>query len=320
MKKVLENYFGCQIETEEYRGSLELPVYMAVRKIEIVKLFHSRFAVINISEDISMTSSAMKKQQERYEQVLQMPVAFQVKLNSVTMRNSLVKKKIAFLSLPNNVFLPFLGIVLQEIHMKKVIHSDKMMPATQMVFLELLYQKSSEGLTKSQIAEKLNLTKTSITRATVQLEEMNLILQQKHGKEIKIFRNASPRAYYENAKRYLINPIQKMKEVKWEKCLESVCKAGESALSYYSSLNPPAIEEKAIYKGSEIIDQLELEDVRFTEARCVRLQMWKYDPYYFAQNGVADPVSLICSLREIDDERIEMCIEELLEELDDTWN
>ncbi len=320
MKKELENYFGCQIETEEYKCALELPVYMAVRKIEIVKLFHSRFAVVDISEDASMTSSAMKKQQERYEQVLQMPVAFQVKLDGVAMRNSLIKKKIAFLSLPDNVFLPFLGIVLQEIREKKIIHADKMMPATQMVFLELLYQKSREGFTKSQIAEELNLTKTSITRATTQLEEMNLILQEKHGKEVKIFRNASPRSYYENAKPYLINPVQKVKEVKWEECLESACAAGESALSWNTSLNPPQIEEKAIYKGSEIIDQLELTDIRFTEARCVKLQLWKYDPCYFVQNGVADPVSLICSLREMDDERIEMCIEELLEELDDTWN
>lgn len=320
MKKELENYFGCRVEIEEYKDALELPVYMAVRKIEIVKLFHSRFAVVDISEDASMTSSAMKKQQKRYEQVLQMPVAFQVKLDSAAMRNSLVKKKISFLSLPDNVFLPFLGIVLQEIHMKKAIHADKMMPATQMVFLELLYQKSGEGFTKSQIAEKLNLTKTSITRATAQLEEMNLILQEKHGKEITIFRNASPRAYYENAKPYLINPVQKVIEVKWEECLESVCAGGENALSSYSSLNPPLVEEKAIYKGSEMIDQLEQVDVRFTEARCVRLQLWKYDPGYFAQNGVADPVSLLCSLKEMDDERIEMCMEELVEELDDTWN
>ena len=320
MKKELENYFGCRVEIEEFKDVLELPVYMSVRKIEIVKLFHSRFAIIDISEDASITSSVMKKQQERYEQALQMPVAFQVKLDSAAMRNSLVKKKISFLSLPDNVFLPFLGIVLQEIHMKKAVHADKMMPATQMVFLELLYQKSGEGFTKSQIAEKLNLTKTSITRATAQLEEMNLILQEKHGKEIKIFRNASPRVYYENAKPYLINPVQKVIEVKWEECLEVVCTGGESALSSYSSLNPPSVEEKAIYKGSEMIDQLEQADVRFTEARCVRLQLWKYDPGYFAQNGVADPVSLICSLREMDDERIEMCIEELLEELDDTWN
>jgi len=49
------------------------------------------------------------------------------------------------------------------------------MPATQMVFLELLYMDDEESALKSEVANKLNLTKTSITRATAQLEEMGLV-------------------------------------------------------------------------------------------------------------------------------------------------
>ncbi len=42
---------------------------------------------------------------------------------------------------------------------------------------------------KSEVANKLNLTKTSITRATAQLEGMGLIRQMKSGTEIAIKRN-----------------------------------------------------------------------------------------------------------------------------------
>ena len=81
--------------------------------------------------------------------------------------------------LPGNVFLPFMGIVLQDVYRKQLVKADKMMPATQMVFLELLYMDDEDSVLKSEVANKLNLTKTSITRATAQLEEMGLIRQMK---------------------------------------------------------------------------------------------------------------------------------------------
>jgi len=142
-------------------------------------------------------------------------------------------------------------------------------------------------LWKCEVATRLNLTKTSITRATAQLESMGLILQNKSGKEVTIVRNYSRKEYYEKAREYLINPVQKVLEVEWEDRLSEAYKAGESALSLDSSLNPPRIEAFAIYKGAELVDQL------------VKV----------------DPVSLACSLKDAKDERIEMCIDELLEDL-----
>lgn len=90
----------------------------------------------------------------------------------------------------------------------------------------------------------------------------------------------------------------------------------ESALSQVSELNPPRIEERAIYKGEEVIDQLEIADARYEDwDECLNVQLWKYNPSYFAREGRVDPVSLACTFKGNEDERIEMCIEELLEEL-----
>lgn len=69
------------------------------------------------------------------------------------------------MDLPGNVFLPFMGIVLQDMYRKQFVKTDKMMPATQRVFFELLYMEDEESALKSQVAKKLNLTKTSVTRA-----------------------------------------------------------------------------------------------------------------------------------------------------------
>ncbi|MFQ7124355.1 MAG: serine hydrolase [Eisenbergiella sp.] len=204
----------------------------------------------------------------------------------------------------------------QEVYLKQLVKADKMMPATQMVFLELLYMEDEESVLKSEVANKLNLTKTSITRATAQLEGMGLIRQMKSGTEIAIKRNYTRKEYYENAKAYLINPVQKeITIMRCEATFESFS-AGETALSQESELNPPRIEERAIYKGEEVVDQLEIVDARSEDPDdCLKVQLWKYNPSYFAREGCVDPVSLACTFKGNEDERIEMSIEKLLEEL-----
>ena len=204
----------------------------------------------------------------------------------------------------------------QEVYLKQLVKADKMMPATQMVFLELLYMEDEESVLKSEVANKLNLTKTSITRATAQLEGMGLIRQMKSGTEIAIKRNYTRKEYYENAKAYLINPVQKeITIMRCEATFESFS-AGETALSQESELNPPRIEERTIYKGEEVVGQLEIVDARSEDPDdCLKVQLWKYNPSYFAREGCVDPVSLACTFKGNKDERIEMSIEKLLAEL-----
>lgn len=316
MKKQLEQYFGCEVKIREYKNKLSLPIFMTMRDIAMVEIYGVNFAIVDVMKEAELSVAAMKKQKVKYEEVLQCPVAYQVALNSVSMRNALVKNGVPFVDLPGNVFLPFMGIVLQDVYRKQFVKADKMMPATQMVFLELLYMNDEESALKSEVANKLNLTKTSITRATAQLEEMGLIEQIKSGTEISIKRNCSRKEYYENAKAYLINPVQKVITIMRDEATFETFGAGESALSQVSELNPPRIEECAIYKGEEVIDQLEIVDARYEDwDDCLNVQLWKYNPSYFAREGRIDPVSLACTFKENEDERIEMCIEELLEVL-----
>ena len=307
MKKELEQYFGCEVKIAEYKNKLPLPIFMTMRDIVMVEIYGVTFAII-VPRLTPMSAIFCSTSLEA--------VAYEVAINNVSMRNALVKSGVPFVNLPGNVFLPFMGIVLQDVYRKQLVKADKMMPATQMVFLELLYMSDEESVLKSEVANKLNLTKTSITRATAQLEEMGLIRQMKSGTEIAIKRNYSRKEYYENAKGYLINPVQKVITImRYEANFESFS-AGETALSQESELNPPRIEERAIYKGEEVVDQLEIVDARSEDPDdCLKIQLWKYNPSYFARERRVDPVSLACTFKGNEDERIEMSIEELLEEL-----
>ncbi|MBQ8085358.1 MAG: hypothetical protein IJ232_04555 [Lachnospiraceae bacterium] len=316
MKKQLEQYFGCKVKIAQYNNILPLPIFMTVRDIAMVEIYGVNFAIVDVVQEKELSIAAMKKQKTKYEEALQCPVAYEVAINSVSMRNAMVKNGVPFVDLPGNVFLPFMGIVLQDVYKKQLVKRDKMMPATQMVFLELLYMDDEESTLKSEAANKLNLTKTSITRATAQLEKMGLIRQIKSGTEISIMRNYPRKEYYENAKVYLINPVQKEIIIMRNKATFESFVAGETALSYKSELNPPRIKECAIYKGEEVAGKLVIVDARSENPDdCLKVQLWKYNPSYFARGGCVDPVSLACTFKSNEDERIEMCIEKLLEEL-----
>ncbi len=316
MKNQLEQYFGCEVKVTEYKNTVSLPIYMAIRDIKLIEFYGVSFALIDVIKEPELTIAAMKKQQKKYEEALRCPIVYKVVVNSVSMRNAMVKKGVPFIDLPGNVFLPFMGIVLQDVYRKQLIKTDKMMPATQMVFLELLYMEDEKSALKSEVARKLNLTKTSVTRATAQLEKMGLIQQVKSGIEISIRRNYPRKEYYENAKEYLINPVQKVITILKQKAILELFNAGETALSQVSDLNPPRIEECAIYKGEQVVHQLEVVDARSEDfSECLRVQLWKYNPSYFAREGRVDPVSLVCTFKENEDERIEMSMEGVLEEL-----
>ncbi|MBD5473468.1 MAG: hypothetical protein HDR20_11430 [Lachnospiraceae bacterium] len=143
MEKQLEEILSRNVQIAKIDKLTSLPIFMSIRKIDIIKIAKQSFALVDISEERTLTVSAMKKQCQKYEEELQMPVAYKLEIDSIAMRNVLIKNGICFISLPGNICLPFWGVVLQDVHKKKSIKIDKMMPATQMLFLELLYSDSS---------------------------------------------------------------------------------------------------------------------------------------------------------------------------------
>ena len=86
------------------------------------------------------------------------------------------------------------------------------------------------------------------------------------------------------------------------------------------NIEKPTIEGKTSF--AVVVDQTTLEKCRaeidgykVTELGSAFDENKKNGGSYFAREGRVDPVSLACTFKGNEDERIEMCIEELLEEL-----
>lgn len=118
---------------------------------------------------------------------------------------------------------------------------------------------------------------------------------------------------------YLINPIKNIITIRREDLPDSYFYAGEIALSEYSMLNPPPIPEVAVYKDSLNEKTMNTLDSRWAEPNdeLVHVELWNYDPALFSFEGKVDPVSLACTLKETDNERVEDAVNEMMEEW--TW-
>lgn len=307
-------HFGSCVIASEIKQKPNLAFYLSNRKMYQIEVDDAVFVLIKINPDEKFGTTALKKQLAAYTEYFQCNAAFEFESVTKAQRDALMKHRIPFITLSEQAYLPFLGVILNDNFKKqKHVNVRKMMPATQQLFLYLLYQKDSPVL-KSEAADTLGLTRTSITRASEQLDSMGLIEQIKNGKEIHMSLKYDPRRTLELAKSYLINPVQIKLHIKKNDLPKQWLYAGETALSEYSMLNAPKVTDIAVFKNSIDRQTLKGVDIRWEDAdSVVNVELWKYNPALFSTSDKVDPVSLACSFMDCGDERVEMAIDEMLE-------
>lgn len=120
---------------------------------------------------------------------------------------------------------------------------------------------------------------------------------------------------YNLAKQYLQSPVQKRiyANIRFK---EDLPLAGEAALASRSMLNAPknlvyALDKK---KVKNISENVLVEPELMINNDYIEIELWKYNPLAYASDRIVDIVSLIVSLKDKEDERIELQIEELMED------
>ena len=309
------NLFGLVFQVELLEPN-DLPLYLtAGRTYKRLTIAGQSFVLVRTRTDEKFGVIAFEKQAAQLSEKYGTPVAFEFESISKTQRNSLIERNISFIAGSDQLYLPFFGIALRNHFTRpKLIKTDKMMPATQSLFLWLLYKCHGEPVMKKDAAEAIGVTRTSLTRASEQLAGMELISQEKSGKEFLMKPKKTGIDLYRKAQPFLINPVQKTITVQNDRNYDQYPLSGESALSERSMLNPPAVPVRSVWKATFNCDAATEIDVRWeTKANPLRLEMWKYDPGLFSKAGIADPVSVAMSFENNADERIEEAIEEYLE-------
>ena len=122
----------------------------------------------------------LKKHIARIQKNENMPIVLVLKEITSRQKEYLIRERIPFIVEERQIYLPFMALYLQQRCNAERKPHKKLLPSAQMLLLHFIYGGAQE-LSTSQAAKNLELTPTSISRASKQLEEMGLLHIKKEG-------------------------------------------------------------------------------------------------------------------------------------------
>ena len=241
-----------------------------------------------------------------------LPVVLRLNGLSGERRKALMTARIPFIAI-NQIYLPFIGTVLQERLYDEPAPREKLMPSAQLLLFAYLYQESGKMFT-SPMAEIIGVSAMQITRAVRQLQRLNLFEVSKEGVHVVIEGKANHRALFEGAAKYLIDPVREILYIPRNERARALPFSGISALSEMTMLAASEVPTFAHYSRT---DKLSGENGLTDREKQARVEIWKYAPTVLSKHGnTADPLSVIVSLKgERYDERIDQAIEDILKKM-----
>ena len=254
----------------------------------------------------------LKKQIARIQRNENLPVVLVLNELSFRQKEYLIREKIPFIVEGRQIYLPFMALYLQERCNAEKKPREEMLPSAQMLLLHFIYGGAQE-LSTSQAAKDLELTPTSISRASRQLEEMGLLHIRKVGVQRILYSEDSPKMLFQKAGDTLLNPVKRTVYIPKELVGTDLLESGYSALAEYSMLNAPNVRCYAAERISQwkevMTNSLQNSQVQ------VAVEMWRYNPRKLSTRNAVDELSLALALREDADERVEEAVEEMLNDL-----
>lgn len=313
LNEYIEKILHRNVQIVPYPNQKNLPLH--IQSSYDLHLLHieGKTALMAIpTEKIPLVT--LRKQQHLMTMYTGLPcVLYMVEMNYYT-RDALLDEGIPFVWEGHQLYLPFLGVLLDTKQRKTIPICTRISYLTQKLLLSALYQRWQK-VTVTQAAKLLNVSKMSVTRCFDELEALNIPYLTVQNRSRCFSADADKKAMWENIQNILRNPVLKTFALKNIPKMDLPL-SGQSALAHYSMLDDASYPILAITKKHlKIID---LSADRLSSAKeipgCVIQELGYRIPY---ENGAAiDPLTVVLSITEDEkeDPRISMAIDKMLEE------
>ena len=307
----LNKVLGVRVTYEDV-GFKHLPNFIATRyRLQLVSMNGQKIIFLYPKTELEQIE-VLKKHIARIQKNENLPVVLVLKELSFRQREYLIREKIPFVADGKQIYLPFMAVYLQERCSAEKIPRKEILPSAQMLLLHFIYGGAQE-LSTSQAAKDLELTPTSISRASRQLEEMGLLHIRKVGVQRIMQSEESPKTLFQEAGDKLLNPIKRTVYIPKKYVGTDLLESGYSALAEYSMLNEPNVRCYAAERISQWKD-FTTNSLQNSKVQ-VAVEMWRYNPRKLSTRNTVDELSLALTLREDADERVEEAVEEMLNKL-----
>ena len=307
---MIDNIFGLSIRYEPWDKKSILPLYIVSNYQFFTAYIENIRCIVIIPIEELPTLPSLKKQIQKIRVIDDVPVVLYSKTISFYRRKSLLENHIPFIT-DKQTFLPFIGTLLVDEKESEKI-KDKFVYSTQLLFLAYMYNHEKKVYV-SDLSKRLPFSAMTLSRAVKQLEMTDLFLVYKDGVNKVIESKYSHKELFECIQHYLLTPVRQVGYMDQSLVTDYMVIAGESALSEMSMLNSSRLRTYAVYEKdfdkTQFIDELIDPEVQ------VKVEIWAYDPQLFTHTNIADTLSIVLSLKENKDERIEKIIENILKPL-----
>ena len=313
-QQYIESTFGLKVDI--------LPLIK--EKLDLLPISISgnyRFLTTNILErevillysidSTAYTPGQLQKQKELVEKKIHHPVIFIFdKMVSYNVQR-LVKQRVNFIIPQKQMFIPDLLIDLKP-HKDIPDNTNEHIPGiAQCIILFHLQINSLEGKSAYEIADLFNVSYANVNRAVRWLKE-NAVITLVGKKTKHITFSNEKRQLWETVLPLLENPIERIVYTDMS-VNDNFLISGVNALSEYSMINRENRENYALSK--EDFCKLQLQTDR--QYGVHRIEIWRYNPNFLSMNGIVDKLSLYLSLKDTEDERIEIELENMINNI--TW-
>lgn len=313
----INNVIGINASEHDWEDGKNLPVYLKQgKKYSILSILDSKCLVIKMESE-KFNLSSFQKQIQQLKKYCVYPIVLCFEIMTAYQRKALIEYKIPFIVPGSQLYMPFLGIVLKEYYQSIPIKAEKLTPMAQYILLYILYNSNGGKYSQNELAAMLDISAMNVSRSVQELELLELVDITKTGRLSYVSLKENNRQTYENSEEYLQNPVQKKIYVRSNNVYESFTVAGEEALATISMLNLPNSKVRAIDKKRiGIIAKEDIVDPNWEmDKNIIEIELWKYNPVVLSKENRVDTISLILSLKDIDDERISMELNALKEEI-----
>ena len=313
MKEFLEKTLKQNIKIEENTELYErLPLAYRGR-YTIYNVETNGLLWIAISPKIEVGLIMLRKDRAKVEKEAKLNCSIFLDSATFYIKEKLMEEGIPFVINGKQLYLPFIGYLLANTNEREIAPVHLISYLTQKLIFTAIYEKWQE-VKVSEAAEKLGVTKMSVSRCFDELEYLNVDILRMKGKSRVICIPKDIKHLWNQIKGVLRSPVICRYILSENVGLER--KAGLSALCEYSLLSDNdyptyAITKKEI-KDSGIRDKRQISNAE--EIGCVVLELGYFIDY--EDRNVEDPLSVALSLtdEEMNDERVSISMKEMLEE------
>jgi DNA-binding transcriptional regulator YhcF (GntR family) len=323
----IKDIIGLELEIKALEKDMlsKLPMYLKEGYIwNNAKIANRPFILAETIEENNFSIAQIQTHFEQVRTTFSLPVVAVLHKLEAYNRKRLIERRIAFIVPNKQLYLPDFLINFIEYRQIAKKTQIQLTPTAQQLLLLYLLDKFDKteivNKTFKELAVLLSTNPMGITRAVENLKQLELvdIISEKE-KYIHFRMDKNELWNCAEREKILINPILKKVFVD-ERPQGAFLQSNASALPEYTNMNPSrqqylAVEKSLYYalrKSNALINENEREG-----KYC--LEIWKYNPEPLIVNmnnesSVVDPLSLYLSLKDSQDERIEMALEQIIEQ------